>query len=111
MPIKFSELKKSSSSRVIEDIVDLNITYEGKNGQDPLVVPSKLITLEAGQKGYITQERFAEMQIEFQEGDNDTVVLPEAWKVGAPKNGLPYGFWYNSEKLAPSQRTATVVPL
>lgn len=111
MPIKFSALKANNSSRVVEEITDLNITYAGKDGKDPLVVPSKLVTLETGAKGYITAERFAEMQGSFTEGDNDTAILPEGWKVGAPKNGLPYGFWYNSELLAPTQRTATVIPL
>lgn len=111
MAIKFSALKNNNSSRVVEEITDLNITYAGKDGKDPLVVPSKLVTLESGAKGYITAERFAEMQGAFTEGADDTAILPDAWKVGSPKNGLPYGFWYNSEVLAPSQRTATVIPL
>ena len=111
MAIKFSAMKTPNSSRVVEDIVDLNITYAGKDGKDPLVVPSKLVSLEDGSKGYITAERYPELHKQFTADAEDNVVMPEGWKVGQPKNGLPYGFWYNTEVLTPSQRTATVIPL
>ena len=111
MALKFSQLKRTSTSRIVDSIDNVNLAYSGRDGQQDLVVPAKLVTLESGAKGYITNERYPELESQFTADADDNIVMPDSWKVGSPKNGLDFGFWYNAETLTPSQRTAKVIPL
>lgn len=102
MALKLEEIKFSAGSRRITSITDDTIDYRNNRGEVTLTIPVKVITLETGVKGLATLENYPTLYKALKADEEGYAILPENWKVGAAKNGLPTGFWYDSEGLGGS---------
>ena len=95
MAMKFEDLAAlPTPSRVIDSIADAVVKYDG------LSVPVKLVSLEGGAKGMVSLDRFSAFKKAVVKNADGNAELPESWKIGKAKNGLPHGYFYNSDELS-----------
>lgn len=99
MAIKFESVAPKATNRKIEK---LDICFRQTTDSSGTVskIPHRLVVLADGTKGYITEERYPDMQKQFVADADGDATLPTNWLVGKTvRIGMDAGYFYDNNTL------------